>query len=287
MRRDEQIEIRLLAAEDIPAAMRLKNLARWNQTEDDWRRLLALEPRGCFAATLGGRVVGTTTTTRYGRDLAWVGMVLVDPDHRRQGIATRLMRAALDYLRGEKVATVKLDATPDGRSVYENLGFEFELLIERWSGVVRGAATSAARTTLQSASLPAVFALDRHAFGADRSELLELLVRDACLAPLTIGGPGGQLKGYTLARRGTAATYVGPVVATDAASAAALVDGVIDQLAGAEVYVDVNTTFETGARALAARGFVKQRDLIRMRCGAKSDAGTSASVFAIAGPEVG
>jgi len=266
--------------------MRLKNLARWNQTEDDWRRLLTLEPHGCLAATIGGRVVATTTTTAYGRDLAWVGMVLVDPDYRRRGIATRLMRAALEYLRKEKVATVKLDATSDGRQVYESLGFEVELIIERWSGVARAAASSDC-TNLDASLLPEVFALDRRAFGADRSQLIKLLVKDALIEPSVNRGPNGQMNGYALARRGTAATYVGPVVANDAATATTLLNGVFKQLAGEQVYVDVNTTFETGTRELTVRGFVKQRDLIRMRYGEQSSAGTSASVFAIAGPEVG
>ena len=91
--------------------MRLKDAAGWNQTEKDWQRLLALDSNGCFAAVKDGRLVGTTTTTRYGSDLAWIGMVLVDAQERRQGIATQLMNVAMDYLK-DKVATVKLDATP-------------------------------------------------------------------------------------------------------------------------------------------------------------------------------
>src|SRR5689334_22523272 len=114
MLENEPLVIRLLDERDIPAAMRLKELARWNQTESDWRRLLQLEPRGCFGATLDGRLVGTTTAITYGDELAWIGMVLVDPEYRRRRIATRLMQAALDYLSG-RVALVKLDATPDGR----------------------------------------------------------------------------------------------------------------------------------------------------------------------------
>src|SRR5215211_8728516 len=100
------IDIRLLFESDIAAAMRLKDAAGWNQTEKDWLRLLALEPYGCFAAVKDGRLVGTTTTTTYGNDLAWIGMVLVDPEERHQGIATQLMNVALDYLK-DKVATVK------------------------------------------------------------------------------------------------------------------------------------------------------------------------------------
>src|SRR3954463_5394866 len=114
MRETGPLEIRLLDESDIPAAMRLKELARWNQTESDWRRLLRLEPRGCFCAAIDGALVGTTTAITYGGELAWIGMVLVDPAYRRRRIATRLMQAALDYL-GERVETVKLDATPDGR----------------------------------------------------------------------------------------------------------------------------------------------------------------------------
>src|SRR5881397_491095 len=94
----EELEIRLLSESDIPAAMKLKEAAGWNQTENDWRCLLGLEPHGCFAATLHDELVGTTTTTTYDDELAWIGMVLVKPERRRLGIATRLLRTALDYL---------------------------------------------------------------------------------------------------------------------------------------------------------------------------------------------
>src|SRR5689334_13481661 len=92
------LEIRRLSQGDIPAAMRLKELAGWNQSDRDWQRLIELEPEGCFAAWVGDHMVATTTTTTYGQALAWVGMVLVAPEYRRLGIATSLMRQALGYL---------------------------------------------------------------------------------------------------------------------------------------------------------------------------------------------
>src|SRR5215213_11315770 len=128
------IHIRLLFETDIPAAMQLKETAGWNQTKEDWHRLLELDPNGCFAAVKDGRLVGTTTTTMYGKDLGWIGMVLVDPQQRRQGIATQLMNVALDYLK-DKVRTVKLDATALGKPVYEKFGFQVESVLERWSGI--------------------------------------------------------------------------------------------------------------------------------------------------------
>lgn len=279
------MEIRLLHERDIPGAMRLKELARWNQTESDWRRLLRLEPRGCFCASVDGQLVGTTTTTTYEDKLAWVGMVLVDPEYRRRGVATRLMQTALDYLE-KRVGTVKLDATPDGQPVYEKLGFKVESLVERWMGTARDDKRAAGCETFEPAARDELLALDREAFGADRSKLIEALLEDACVAPAVTTAANGRLSGYALARRGSAATYIGPLVAIDAEQATALLDGLLGQLAGERIYVDLNTNFEKGAEVVAARGFVKQRDLLRMSYGSRSNS-SAASIFAIAGPEFG
>jgi predicted N-acetyltransferase YhbS len=167
-----QIEVRLLLESDIPAALRLRELAQWNQTENDWLRLLRLEPNGCFCATIDGEVVATTTTTTYRPELAWIGMVLVDPKCRQQGIATRLMKIALEYLAEAGVPTIKLDATPLGCSLYRNLGFKDESLIERWVGIAgpRQVTCSSLDTAVRREAL----LFDRHAFGVDRSKLLEM-----------------------------------------------------------------------------------------------------------------
>lgn len=285
MQKEGLFEVRQLGETDIPAAVRLKELAGWNQTEGDWRRLLRLQPEGCFCTTVRDQVVGTTTTTSYGRDLAWIGMVLVDPDYRRLGMATRMMNAALGYLHDGGVEAVKLDATPDGRPVYENLGFSIESLVERWKGVASVRASDCGPLGLSS--LTDVAAFDRRAFSADRSTLIEMLSQDGSVPPLVARSDDGRLTGYALARRGTAAAYIGPLVATASDAALSLLDGMCTQLAGQQVYIDLNTDFEGGRDALASRGFVKQRDLIRMCYGRTSKAGTSSSVFAIAGPEYG
>ena len=273
------IEIRLLFESDIPSAMRLKEAAGWNQTEADWRRLLWLEPNGCFGAVIEGRLVGTTTTTIYG-ELAWIGMVLVDPQHRRQGIAAKLMNVALDYLNG-KVETIKLDATALGQPVYEKFGFEVESKVERWSGT--GNSTRHLSVVMDH---EAVLNLDRLAFNADRSKLIERLVDEACVAPVLIRAADGALSGYALARSGTRMTYVGPVVVNDPQVAETLLDGIFRELAGRDVYVDLNKECSVDVSVLLDRGFVKERDLIRMVKGGPSQK-TSPLVVAIAGPEVG
>jgi len=277
------VEIRLLFESDIPAAMQLKEAAGWNQTEDDWRRLLMLEPNGCFGAIRDGRLVGTTTTTTYGDELAWVGMVLVDPEHRRQGIAAKLMSIALDYLSG-KVGRVKLDATALGQPVYEKFGFRVESLIERWSGM--GRLHGEEQAGFSRDSLSELLALDRQAFNADRSKLVEALIEGASVSPVQIRDANGTLSGYALARHGTRANYVGPVVAKEPQQVESLIDQVLSQLSDRRVYIDFNKECSTGTTLLSDRGFVKERDLIRMSSGRPS-VKTSPFVVAIAGPEIG
>ena len=49
--------------------------------------------------------------------------VYTNPDSRRQGLARRLMDAALEWCRANKIRAVILHASSDGRALYEKLGF--------------------------------------------------------------------------------------------------------------------------------------------------------------------
>jgi ribosomal protein S18 acetylase RimI-like enzyme len=278
------VEIRLLQESDIAAAMDLKRLAGWNQTETDWRTLLQLEPNGCFAAVLDDQLLGTTTTTSYGSQLAWIGMVLVRPEKRRTGIATKLLQTALSYLE-QKVSIVKLDATADGKSVYERIGFEVESLIERWSRKGEPVSFERQPETIDSDTRREILQLDARAFGADRSKLLNLLLANACARLVVKRTEAGSVTGYALARSGSNAAYVGPVVSGQGSDASTLLDQILDQLHSSPAYVDLNRNWGEGQQLLSERGFEKQRDLIRMRRGVATP--TSRLVFAIAGPEIG
>jgi GNAT superfamily N-acetyltransferase len=279
------VEICLLRESDIAAAMELKQFAGWNQTERDWQTQLELEPHGCFAAVLDKRLVGTTTTTTYGSELAWIGMVLVRPENRRTGIASKLMETALAYLE-QKVLVVKLDATAAGQHVYQQFGFEIESVVERWSK--RGELTVTSEShpePLDPDTRRHIFEFDRQAFGADRSQLLTLLFANCCVRPVVTRNQKGLATGYALARSGSDAAYVGPIVSAQQGDAVELLDRLLAQLHRSAIYVDLNRNWGDAQQLLGERGFAKQRDFIRMKRGVANP--TSSSVFAIAGPEIG
>ena len=278
-----------LAAGEIDQAMALVVEAGWNQVAADWRLFLEL---GTVHAvrTAEGRVIATAATLPFGGRFAWVSMVLVAGDHRRRGLATRLLRLCIDELNAAGLVSV-LDATPTGREVYRQLGFQ-----DAWgisllqSGAARqiGAPPAPAGVAIRpisAADLPAISAYDASGFGADRGAVLQRLharlPKGAWLAERA-----GRIVGCLLGRDGRRAAQLGPLVAESDDIAAALMASALRALEG-PVYVDIADA-KTALRAwLESSGFTAQRPWTRMLLGRGTSFDDAARVFAIAGPELG
>src|SRR6476646_10749681 len=111
------MKVRPLTEDDIDAGVALSMQASWNHAAADWRRLIALWPGQCLGGEIDGRLVVSGTLATYESDrgrVGWVGLILVDQDHRRQGLGTRMMQAILDLASERGVATVGLDASDQG-----------------------------------------------------------------------------------------------------------------------------------------------------------------------------
>src|SRR5260370_25898488 len=170
------LHIRTMTPDDLDVAMRLKDQAGWNQTEADWRRFLEMEPTGCFVADWDERLIGTTVTCMFG-PVAWIAMVLVDPEFRGRGIGKALMAHALGFLDDFGVSTVRLDATPLGEPLYKKkLGFTMEYGLTRFEGTPQPATVPHGKVDhIQLQDYPLLFQMDQLITGADRSKFLSRL----------------------------------------------------------------------------------------------------------------
>ncbi len=126
------MELVNLSPEVIPDAQELSVGAGWNQTPADWLALMTDSPDGCIGIACDGRIVATTTLVCYEKRLAWIGMVLTHPEYQRRGFARMLVSRAIEMAREREVCTIKLDATEQGRRLYQSLGFRDEQAVERW-----------------------------------------------------------------------------------------------------------------------------------------------------------
>lgn len=287
---DQRLCLRVMTEADLTFADSLRGIVGWNQTIRDWKRLLACEPRGCFIAEWDGAPVGTATTTRYGAELAWIGMLLVNPDVRGRGVGRALLEHCLDHLRGTRC--VKLDATPLGKTLYDKLGFQVEWPLTRWEGKDRNDALPAAlhdpKVILpwDRASLSKINSLDSRVFGVCRTAMLDRLAAESSVA-LEAATESGGLNGYGLLRAGSKASYLGPVVAETSAVGGALIGALLDQEKGRPIYWDVPDVNGAAASLAKQLGFAPQRHLIRMFVGTNGHPGDPKRCFGIADPSIG
>lgn len=267
--------MRTLRPDDMAAAIELSSLAGWNQTADDWRMLLDLAPAGCFAIESDGQLVSTTTVVCYGKRLAWIGMVLTSPEFRGRGFARRLLAHALDYANSLGIETVKLDATDQGKKLYEKFGFHAEQSIERW--VLPGTSNTALPG---ASSRPPQYSptLDLDAICVDRTDMLEHLARRSQVY--------SHSKAFLFARAGRTTAYLGPCLANEPADVGVLVTECIHASPHASWSWDLLPANHNALAIASELGFNRQRQLTRMALG-KPLRGRDDFIYAIAGFELG
>ena len=273
------IDYRTMTMHDIDAGLALCRSAGWNQLENDWKLFLELNPGGSrVAVDENGTIAGTVSTIVYEDHFSWIGMVLVDPEKKRQGIGTQLLLEALKIL--EKQETVKLDATPAGREVYLKLGFtdEYTLsrMISRNDNKLQNQ-SNAHNTTAKE--LHKILQTDREVFGASRKELLMRLHKNSPELSFSTNNS------YSFGRNGYNFTQIGPVIADNPDDAKDLITGVLSNSEGPMV-IDVMDSSPI-KQWLISLGFTEQRKLIRMYRGKNVWPGIPAKQFAILGPEFG
>lgn len=286
---NQELLIRHMDTGDVAAGMRLKELAGWNQTEADWTAFLALEPAGCLVAEKAGTVVATGTAIGYGERCGWIGMILVDPQYRRQGIATCVMERLMGYLDSRGCRCLKLDATEAGAKVYEQMGFLVEYEVERWKRLPQPlpepSLEAAAAQVTPPGDLHRLARFDEPVFGADRSRLLDWYCRR--------GGPAfrleqaGNLLGFAMSRPGSFAFQAGPVVADDVPTARSLLARLLAAAGDRPAIIDLPVPNVAALELAAEFGFERSRLLFRMHRGPNLHPGHPERVFALAGFEYG
>lgn len=282
---DPAMPPRALTAADLPRAEALSALIGWNQTQADWAAFLAAGQAQGLDEADPACLSASAATINYGPDLAWIAMVLVRPELRRQGHASRLMHWAVESLKAAGVGCLALDATPAGREVYARMGFRDAWGLARWLlpsplAMQPGVAVR----PLRAADWPAVLALDLAAFGGPRPALLQGFAARLPQAAW-VAEEAGRITGAILGRDGLRTPGLGPLWATDTATAQALLAAARNALPGA-VILDLCDHAPAVAAWLTAQGAAPQRPFTRMVLGADlpGDAGT---YLAAAGPEFG
>ena len=277
------LKIQSLTEADLGFADAVRELAGWNQLPGDWLRLLRHDPDGCFIAEWDGQPAGTATTTSYSNNLAWIGMVIVHPDMRRRGVGNALLEHCIGHLQQSGVRCIKLDATPLGKTVYDQLGFKDEWSLARWE--TEGLEAREDRVTPSQADITRFKDFDAESFGVDRARMLQALATQS--HTVVQASSGNLVEGYGMLRPGRNASHLGPAVSSDEAAGREIVNSLLSLSEGRKVFWDIPDQNPAAVAMAKQLGFTQQRVLTRMYLGENSKPGKPNNIWALAAPEIG
>jgi len=285
----EPMSIRTLTKKDLEFAYELNTTEQWNDREEDLSRMYHYEPKGCFVSEIGKRSIGHIFSVSYGK-LGWIGLLIVKTEFRRRGLATQLMKKAIDYLLQCGVKTIKLEAVPQISGLYRKLGFVDEYDSLRF---IRAASKShpqkrGSPTLIKKAKISEIGELDKKYFGADRTKVLASLLKEnpqICFAAYS----KTITTGYIMCRKAKNGHKIGPFVCNpeNTQTAEDMLQAVMNRLADTTLYVGVPAPNKKAVELLMKHGFVQYSKSIRMRLGPELKSERVQGVFGIGGPMKG
>jgi GNAT superfamily N-acetyltransferase len=270
-----------LEVDHLGEALALSQALNWPYRAEDWAFAFGLG-RG-FAIETGGRLAGTALWWPYGADHASAGMIIVAADAQRQGIGARLMAALLADAAGR---TIILNSTREGEALYTRLGFKPYGVVAQHQAVLETAPAIDSSVPLRAAQpgdRAALDALDRAASGMDRAALLDAVF---AIAEVQVVERGGRITGYGCVRRWGRGVVIGPVVASDARDAQALIATLGGRHVGAFVRIDVRVACGLGSW-LESIGLPQVDQVVGMSLGEPPRGDPGTIMFALSNQSLG
>lgn len=281
----QQIPVRQFEREDIEFVFEMTLTERWNVTKNDIARMFDFEPEGCFIATVGGLPAGHIFSITYGK-LGWIGLLIVSSRHRRSGIATVLMKKALNYLLGRRVGTVELDAVPEIADLYRKLGFTDEYDSLRFMGTsqnMQGKGSSVA--LIEQEMFEDIAKFDAEYFGEFRGRVLSRLFWENPELSF-VSYSGSHVVGYITCRKAQSGYALGPWVCKPRKRQVAeeLFATCASELEpNSRIHVGIPSPNRAAIDTLLNHGFVQSSKSLRMRFGKKLVTERPDGIFVISG----
>lgn len=275
------LAIGVMTEADVGYATQLATEEKWGHLEEDFRRLLHLEPEGCFVAWRAEDRVGIVTTTSCG-DYAFLGSLIVSKRARGRGIGEALLKHAMTYLIGRDVTTIELDGVFPAASLYRRLGFRDKYLSLRFKG--EGTKRAAEALPYGPELAEDIVSFDRAKTGLSRERIVGRFVKEFGDSVHVV--KRGKLAGYAVVRpRAGGDLGIGPWIAEDQDVAGLLLQSILSKHEGRVLTIGVPEINRDAVRMLLNEGFNYTEPSLRMYWGDGRD--YEKNVYAIVSPEKG
>lgn len=196
------LTLRDATIDDLFAIGGLRESVGWGVSAWALRAVIGQPHARCLvAAEDSGRLAGVGSGIVYG-PLGFIGNMIVAEPHRKRGVGSAILEEVTTYLESAGCTRLELNATSDGRPLYERHGFR-SLGRSATARIPRDADLepdpSITVRDATSADMDAIAAYDRARFGGDRRFLLDLLGDEPGTTTLVAEGSDG-IAGYACVR---------------------------------------------------------------------------------------
>lgn len=278
--------IETFSEKDIKGLLLLSRLEKWDYSEADLHTIFS--SGNVFGhRNEKGDIVSSVAVVLYENQSAFIGMVIVRKDYRKQGLAGQLMKHCLQILSPE--VNAYLIATKEGEHLYKKAGFKTVDYVSKYISneyIPRAFKASGFYTrSLTRRDFKEVVKLDEAAFGDNRKLFLKSRIQQAEKA-VVLQNEQNKMTGYGLAVRTSSNIVIGPVVAPNAEAAML----VIDELAknyNEKLRIDLSSHEETLKKLVENHGFQLQNEPPVMAYGVNSLPARHGNLFAIAAQAFG
>ncbi len=260
-----ELRIRSMAPSEIALAADWAAAEGWNPGLADAPCFATVDPQGFLIGELDGTPAATISNVNYSDDFAFLGFYIVRPDLRGRGYGIAIWRAAIAHA-GRRV--IGLDGVIAQQDNYRKSGFALAHRNIRFGGTVAAAAPAPVGVVrLADVPLAAIEADDATVFPAPRPAFWRAW----------IGAPGhrgrallrdGRLAAWGVIRPARQGWKIGPLVADDRAGAEIVLDALLADAGGGEIFLDVPEPNHAAVALAQGRGLAPVFETARMYTGA-------------------
>ena len=198
---------------DVDFAIELATKEGWNPGLHDAEYFYRTDPDGFFIGLQGDDPIGCISAVSYGNGFGFIGLYIVIPERRGQGLGTILWQHAIRHLKNHNIG---LDGVVQQQENYHNSGFTLAYRNIRYQGTgfPKMAAPAEAVVRLHTVDTDELAAYDSKFFGVARKQFLEGWMRMPDSHALAMMRDR-KVSGYGVIRRCRTGFKIGPLFADD------------------------------------------------------------------------
>ena len=228
--------IKNMKKNDLKLAIKWAENEGWNPGVHDTDSFYQTDPNGFFIGHLGQEPISCISAVAYDDKFGFLGFYIVKPEFRGRGFGIKIWERGIEYLQDRNIG---LDGVLAQQQNYEKCGFKPSHKNIRFSGIVEKTRDiSENLCDLRSFSIEKLVKYDTKIFSVNRSKfILEWINQSQSKALGFLSG--NDLKGYGVIRPCGIGFKIGPLFAGNEQIAQELFQGLIQNLTGKTVFLDV------------------------------------------------